>query len=87
MRHRVVAPALSVLAAGLFATVSPSLASAADPSGIWVRDDGSAKVEIGPGPTFRPSRRGFVTLLVFSRGERSEQQASCGGGCRSPRAE
>ena len=30
---------------------------------------------------------GFVTLLVFSRGERSEQQASCGGGCRSPRAE
>jgi putative transposase len=30
---------------------------------------------------------GFVTLLVFSRGECSEQQASCGGGCRSPRAE
>jgi uncharacterized protein (DUF2147 family) len=61
MRHRVVAPALSVLAAGLFATVSPSLASAADPSGIWVRDDGSAKVEI------KKCGRGICSKVVWLR--------------------
>jgi uncharacterized protein (DUF2147 family) len=67
MRHRVVAPALSVLAAGLFATVSPSLASAADPSGIWVRDDGSAKVEI------KKCGRGICSKVVWLRNPEDSQ--------------
>ena len=46
MKHRAFAPAISVLGAALFATGSSSAASAADPSGIWVKDDGSARVEI-----------------------------------------
>jgi uncharacterized protein (DUF2147 family) len=46
MKHRGFAPALGVLAAAVFAIGSPSQASAADPSGIWAKDDGSAKVEI-----------------------------------------
>ena len=33
------------------------------------------------------SGAGFVTLLAFSRGDCSGQQASCGGGCRCPSAE
>ena len=45
MEDRVLAPAFVLLAAVL-AISSPSKASAADPSGIWAKDDGSAKVEI-----------------------------------------
>ena len=45
MEDRVLAPAFVLLAAVL-AISSPSVASAADPSGIWAKDDGSAKVEI-----------------------------------------
>jgi uncharacterized protein (DUF2147 family) len=67
MRHRVAAPALGVLAAGLFATVSPSLASAADPSGIWVRDDGSAKVEI------KKCGRGLCSKVVWLRNPEDSQ--------------
>jgi uncharacterized protein (DUF2147 family) len=46
MMHRVSAPAFGVLAAAILAIGSPSKALAADPSGIWAKDDGSAKVEI-----------------------------------------
>jgi uncharacterized protein (DUF2147 family) len=45
MEDRALAPAFVLLAAVL-AISSPSNASAADPSGIWAKDDGSAKVEI-----------------------------------------
>lgn len=45
MEDRVLAPAFVLLAAVL-AISGPSQASAADPSGIWAKDDGSAKVEI-----------------------------------------
>ena len=46
MEDRVLAPAFVLLAAAVLAISSPSEASAADPSGIWAKDDGSAKVEI-----------------------------------------
>ena len=61
MKHRAFAPALSVLAAALFATGSPSEASAADPSGIWAKDDGSAKVEI------KKCGRGICSKIVWLR--------------------
>lgn len=46
MEDRVLAPVFALLAAAVLAIFSPSEASAADPSGIWAKDDGSAKVEI-----------------------------------------
>ena len=46
MKHRTVAPVLGALAAIFIAAGAPSYASAADPSGIWAKDDGSAKMEV-----------------------------------------
>jgi uncharacterized protein (DUF2147 family) len=46
MKNRSFALPLSAFAAALFVACGPSKASTADPSGIWVKDDGSAKVEI-----------------------------------------
>jgi uncharacterized protein (DUF2147 family) len=46
MKHRTFAPALGALAAVFMAAGVPSYASAADPSGIWAKDDGSAKMEV-----------------------------------------
>jgi uncharacterized protein (DUF2147 family) len=67
MKHRAVAPALSVLAAALFATGSPSEASAADPSGIWVNNDGSAKVEI------KKCGRGICSKIVWLKHPKDSQ--------------
>ncbi len=46
MKHRTIAPTLGALAALILAAGVPSYASAADPSGIWAKDDGSAKMEV-----------------------------------------
>jgi uncharacterized protein (DUF2147 family) len=46
MKHRTLAPALGLFAAALFNISTASQASAADPSGIWAKDDGSAKMEV-----------------------------------------
>ena len=67
MKHRAFAPALSVLAAALFATGSPSEASAADPSGIWANDDGSAKVEI------KKCGRGICSKIVWLKHPKDAQ--------------
>jgi uncharacterized protein (DUF2147 family) len=67
MKHRAFALALSVLAAPLFATGSSSGASAADPSGIWVKDDGSAKVEI------KKCGRGICSKVVWLRDPKDSQ--------------
>jgi len=67
MKHRAFAPALSVLAAALFATGSPSKASAADPSGIWANDDGSAKVEI------KKCGRGICSKIVWLKHPKDSQ--------------
>ena len=40
MKHRTFAPAIGALAALFVAAGVPSYASAADPSGIWAKDDG-----------------------------------------------
>ena len=60
MEDRVLAPAFVLLAAVL-AISSPSKASAADPSGIWAKDDGSAKVEI------KKCGRGLCGSVVWLR--------------------
>ena len=60
MEDRVLAPAFVLLAAVL-AISSPSQASAADPSGIWAKDDGSAKVEI------KKCGRGLCGSVVWLR--------------------
>ena len=60
MEDRVLAPAFVLLAAVL-AISSPSGASAADPSGIWAKDDGSAKVEI------KKCGRGLCGSVVWLR--------------------
>ena len=67
MKHRAFAPALSVLAVALFATGSSSEASAADPSGIWAKDDGSAKVEI------KKCGRGICSRVVWLRDPKDSQ--------------
>ena len=67
MKHRAFAPTLSVLAAALFATGSPSEASAGDPSGIWVNDDGSAKVEI------KKCGRGICSKIVWLKHPKDSQ--------------
>jgi uncharacterized protein (DUF2147 family) len=46
MQHRVIAPAIATLVAFIVAGGIPARASAADPSGIWAKDDGSAKMEV-----------------------------------------
>ena len=61
MEDRVLAPAFVLLAAAVLAISSPSQASAADPSGIWAKDDGSAKVEI------KKCGRGLCGSVVWLR--------------------
>ena len=46
MQHRAFAPALGAFAAIFVTAGVPSYASAADPSGIWAKEDGSAKMEV-----------------------------------------
>jgi uncharacterized protein (DUF2147 family) len=67
MKHRAFALALSVLGAALFAAGSSCAASAADPSGIWVKDDGSAKVEI------KKCGRGICSKVVWLRNSKDSQ--------------
>src|SRR6476646_8799782 len=67
MKNRSFAPALSVFAAALFATCSSSKASAADPSGIWAKDDGSARVEI------KKCGRGLCSEVVWLRNPKDAQ--------------
>jgi uncharacterized protein (DUF2147 family) len=61
MRHRIFAPALGALAAVVLAAGVPSYASAADPSGIWAKDDGSAKMEV------KKCGRGICSKIVWLR--------------------
>jgi uncharacterized protein (DUF2147 family) len=67
MKHRSFGPTLSVLAAALFAACGSPEASAADPSGIWVKDDGSAKVEI------KKCGRGICGEVVWLRDPKDSQ--------------
>ena len=46
MQHRVIAPAIATLAALFVAGGLPARAHAADPTGIWAKDDGSAKMQV-----------------------------------------
>ena len=59
MQHRAFAPALAALA-GILAA-GPSYASAADPSGIWAKEDGSAKMEV------KKCGRGICSKIVWLR--------------------
>jgi len=59
MKHRTFVAALGFLAAALFAAGAPSLAYAADPSGIWEKDDGSAKMEV------KKCGRGICSKIVW----------------------
>jgi uncharacterized protein (DUF2147 family) len=61
MKHRAFAPALGALAAVFVAAGVPSHASAADPSGIWAKDDGSAKMEV------KKCGRGICSKIVWLR--------------------
>jgi uncharacterized protein (DUF2147 family) len=61
MKHRAFAPALGALAAIFMAAGVPSHASAADPSGIWAKDDGSAKMEV------KKCGRGICSKIVWLR--------------------
>jgi uncharacterized protein (DUF2147 family) len=61
MKHRAFAPALGALAAIFMAAGLPSYASAADPSGIWAKDDGSAKMEV------KKCGRGICSKIVWLR--------------------
>jgi len=61
MKHRTFAPALGALAALILAAGVPSYASAADPSGIWAKDDGSAKMEV------KKCGRGICSKIIWLR--------------------
>ncbi|MGC2341448.1 MAG: DUF2147 domain-containing protein, partial [Methyloceanibacter sp.] len=61
MKHRTFAPALGALAALILGAGVPSYASAADPSGIWAKDDGSAKMEV------KKCGRGICSKIVWLR--------------------
>lgn len=61
MKHRAFAPALGALAAMFMAAGVPSYASAADPSGIWAKEDGSAKMEV------KKCGRGICSKIVWLR--------------------
>jgi len=61
MKHRTIAPAIGALAALFVAAGVPSYASAADPSGIWAKDDGSAKMEV------KKCGRGICSKIVWLR--------------------
>ena len=59
MQHRAFAPALGALAAVFMAGGEPSYASAADPSGIWAKEDGSAKMDV------KKCGRGICSKIVW----------------------
>jgi uncharacterized protein (DUF2147 family) len=61
MKHRAFAPAFGALAALIVAAGVPSHASAADPSGIWAKEDGSAKMEV------KKCGRGICSNIVWLR--------------------
>jgi len=61
MKHRAFAPAFGALAALFLAAGSPSYAATADPSGIWAKDDGSAKMEV------KKCGRGICSKIVWLR--------------------
>ena len=61
MKHRTFAPAIGALAALFLAAGVPSSASAADPSGIWAKEDGSAKMEV------KKCGRGICSKIVWLR--------------------
>jgi uncharacterized protein (DUF2147 family) len=61
MKHRAFAPAFVALAALFLAAGSPSYAATADPSGIWAKDDGSAKMEV------KKCGRGICSKIVWLR--------------------
>jgi uncharacterized protein (DUF2147 family) len=61
MKHRTFAPAVGALAALFVAAGVSSYASAADPSGIWAKDDGSAKMEV------KKCGRGICSKIVWLR--------------------
>jgi uncharacterized protein (DUF2147 family) len=61
MKHRAFAPAFVALAALFLAASSPSYAATADPSGIWAKDDGSAKMEV------KKCGRGICSKIVWLR--------------------
>jgi uncharacterized protein (DUF2147 family) len=61
MKHRAFAPALGVLAAVFAVVGGASHAFAADPSGIWAKDDGSAKMEV------KKCGRGICSKIVWLR--------------------
>src|SRR6476469_2029070 len=61
MKHRTFAPALGALAAWILGAGVPSYASAADPVGIWAKDDGSAKMEV------KKCGRGICSKIVWLR--------------------
>ncbi|MGB6390395.1 MAG: DUF2147 domain-containing protein [Methyloceanibacter sp.] len=61
MRHRVFAPALAVLIAAFAVAGMSTQARAADPSGIWAKDDGTAKLEI------KKCGRGICSKIVWLR--------------------
>lgn len=61
MKHRVFAPAVGLLAVALATAGMATQARAADPSGIWAKDDGSAKLEI------KKCGRGICSKIVWLR--------------------
>lgn len=67
MQHRVIAPAIATLAALFVVGGLPSLASAADPSGIWAKDDGSAKMQVSK------CGRGICSKIVWLQNPRDSR--------------
>jgi len=61
MKHRAFAPMLGAVAALFIAAGMAPQAMAADPSGIWAKDDGSAKMEV------RKCGRGICSKIVWLR--------------------
>jgi uncharacterized protein (DUF2147 family) len=59
MKHRVFAPAVGLLAVAFAAAGMATQARAADPSGIWAKDDGSAKLEV------KKCGRGICSKIVW----------------------
>jgi uncharacterized protein (DUF2147 family) len=61
MKHRVFAPSVGLLAVALAIAGMTTQARAADPSGIWAKDDGSAKLEV------KKCGRGICSKIVWLR--------------------
>jgi len=59
MKHRVFAPAVGLLAVAFATAGMATQARAADPSGIWAKDDGSAKLEV------KKCGRGICSKIVW----------------------